>query len=949
MKHLLSAILILVAAFAGAQTFTGTETPSAVPISGPLRSVWVPEAGDVKMLDVDDLDGAFVKTLTEASGTVSVTYQAGDNSADTLTFTVGTGGGGLDEAAVDARVNVVAADACVEIDYAGSTLTCTQLDGGTDTVTISTTGTTDGVVDGGSVSGDTLTLTRTESLADVTIQTGFATDAEVDGVFDSALFSNLTRDLVFGHYGSGTSTIPLDFLNSTNDARPAAITNVTVEQGDTVIVDSGVYMFTGSVRLTVAKTAIPSHAEFDQIDGEADDGVVEAVDLGVSGGNLTVTLERSVGADITDTVALPAGGGGGNADGVADSLDFTASAQTLSIAIGLSIGNDLTDSLFLTEGNIPSLSAGKTTSGTFDAARIPDSFATDAEVADGALQPADITEGANITITRAGDAVTIATSGGGTDDQTAAEVTVDTTDFAGNLGSGDDSVQEALDTLDDLSVGGGSGVSVDGVDVQYVTNSRSVFVSVQQDDGNDFSDSANIPRGSLTVPGLFEIATAAEVTAGTETDAALTPANMADITGEIVTDATLNVSTPANESTNIAASRQAVAEAVASAGRALATGEPQPVAAVADTGTGTRAAHGSHIHALGIGDTLQFNADDELSVSITEVIEHLSQQIRYFTSDGADYSTGGSAAGQVYTTNAYPKNLFKVQAQIRPSTGSIYRAGVYEVDDDNEITAILGESDDSAELAADQTHLVKFDLSVVGGTDLGIPLDGDERIAVLIRRVGDGSDADTHVRSGGEAASSPSVSYADARNDFVLVNHVIYRHEDPAVGNTTHSHGTSIRGNLRLYYSVTIDHGSLIGSGNVNAAHIDSGAALATEFLRADGSQGALWAVPPGGGGGTAFHLYDDVTNQLAAGGLAADDRLLLADVSHTSNRNVYAILGDVHQSFYATIASTAHAFTGAPADDDLIAMSGIPAVAQKPGCAACRGTTLRRRWKWTP
>ena len=348
------------------------------------------------------------------------------------------------------------------------------------------------------------------------------------------------------------------------------------------------------------------------------------------------------------------------------------------------------------------------------------------------------------------------------------------------------------------------------MDVQYVTNARSLQVTVQQDDGNDFTDAANIPRGSTTVPGLLEIATAAEVTAGTETDAALTAANMGDITGEIVTDANLNVSTPANESTTIAASRQAVAEAVATAGRALATATPQDVAATGETGSGTRAAHGSHIHALGIGDTLQFNADDELSVSITEVIEHLSQQIRYFTSDSGDYSTGGSAAGQVYTTNAYPKNLFKVQAQIRPTTGSIYRAGVYEVASDNEILAVLGESEDSAELAQNQTHLVKFDLSVVGETDLGVPLDGDERIAVLIRRVGDGNEADTHVRSGGEAAGSPSVSYADARNDFVLINHVIYRHEDPAVGNTTHSHGTSIRGNLRLYYSVTIDHGSLI-------------------------------------------------------------------------------------------------------------------------------------------
>ena len=45
------------------------------------------------------------------------------------------------------------------------------------------------------------------------IPSTFATDAEVDGVFDAASFSNVTRDLVFGHYGTGTSAIPLDFLN----------------------------------------------------------------------------------------------------------------------------------------------------------------------------------------------------------------------------------------------------------------------------------------------------------------------------------------------------------------------------------------------------------------------------------------------------------------------------------------------------------------------------------------------------------------------------------------------------------------------------------------------------------------------------------------------------------------------------------------------------------------
>ena len=39
--------------------------------------------------------------------------------------------------------------------------------------------------------------------------------------------------------------------------------------------------------------------------------------------------------------------------------------------------------------------------------------------------------------------------GGGTDDQTAAEVSVDATGFAGNLATTDDDVQTALATIDD--------------------------------------------------------------------------------------------------------------------------------------------------------------------------------------------------------------------------------------------------------------------------------------------------------------------------------------------------------------------------------------------------------------------------------------------------------------------------------------------------------------------
>ena len=167
---------------------------------------------------------------------------------------------------------------------------------------------------------------------------------------------------------------------------------------------------------------------------------------------------------------------------------------------------------------------------------------------------------------------------------------------------------------------------------------------------------------------------------------------------------------------------------------------------------------------------------------------------------------------------------------------SIYKAGVYTVTDGNQIVAVLGQSEDSDEYPANQSVQIDFDLTATGENNLGIPLEGNERIAILIRRAGAGNGQDTRLRRGGEAANSPSESYPDAELDFVLDNHVIYSQEDPAAGNNTDSHGTSIRGNIRIYYSVTIDHGSLLGDGNVHPDHIES----------TDADTGS-WAIFPSG------------------------------------------------------------------------------------------------------
>ena len=112
-------------------------------------------------------------------------------------------------------------------------------------------------------------------------------------------------------------------------------------------------------------------------------------------------------------------------------------------------------------------------------------------------------------------------------------------------------------------------------------------------------------------------------------------------------------------------------------------------------------------------------------------------------------------------------------------------------------------------------------------------------LVILLSRLGDNSDSATQAVHGAEAANSPAEDYDDASLDFVLVNDVVYEHINPGVGTSTHSHGTDIRCNFKIYYTVIIDHGHLLGDGTVNAAHINSGSAADGEVLTADGSGGA--------------------------------------------------------------------------------------------------------------
>ena len=271
-------------------------------------------------------------------------------------------------------------------------------------------------------------------------------------------------------------------------------------------------------------------------------------------------------------------------------------------------------------------------------------------------------------------------------------------------------------------------------------------------------------------------------------------------------------------------------------GAALSDELPVNIGPQSQQGDGAAASRDDHTHYLPHDATLKF-IDGALGVSIHDVVEHLSQRIQYYTNEN-NYDTDGSGAGQVYNSSRYPKNLQWVKAFIRVPLGvddAIYRAGVYRVASDNEILEVLGQSETTGIITVTGTY--RFDFLAESTSALGIPLDGGERIMVLIRRIGAGNTAETGLRHGSEDDDSPNASYPDAAVDFVLANHVIVQHENPAIGQTTHSHGGGIRGNLQLGYVVIIDHGALVGDErNVNVAHIDSGAATLGQVPKADGA-----------------------------------------------------------------------------------------------------------------
>ena len=105
-----------------------------------------------------------------------------------------------------------------------------------------------------------------------------------------------------------------------------------------------------------------------------------------------------------------------------------------------------------------------------------------------------------------------------------------------------------------------------------------------------------------------------------------------------------------------------------------------------------------------------------------------------------------------------------------------------------------------------------------------------------------------HLRHGAQATDSPSTSYDDAADDFSHLHGVRFTRSVPAIGHTRSAHLVDeVRGNIKIYYTVTYRHGALVGDANVNVAHIDSESAPDGQVITADGAGNSAWEAAAGG------------------------------------------------------------------------------------------------------
>ena len=240
-------------------------------------------------------------------------------------------------------------------------------------------------------------------------------------------------------------------------------------------------------------------------------------------------------------------------------------------------------------------------------------------------------------------------------------------------------------------------------------------------------------------------------------------------------------------------------------------GVSSAISDVAAAGTDLVFARHDHGHNLPTDSTIAYDDTAEtFGVSVHNVIEALQERIQYHTNSSDYSSSAGATVGQAYATSQYRKIITKVEVLLNPLVGAdAYLVRLDELNADNSIKAKLFTSQTRSAPFGLGTAARAFNFHDADG-GVGVNIDGGIRLGILISRLGDNSDSAVAAIHGAEAANSPRKSYDDASVDFDLENGVVYQHIDPGVGASTHSHDTQIRGNIKIFYTLVIDHGDLV-------------------------------------------------------------------------------------------------------------------------------------------
>ena len=197
--------------------------------------------------------------------------------------------------------------------YVGSTLTLQRTQGLPDlTVTIVSTGNTDGVVSGATLSGATLVLSRTEGLPDVTADlSGLLTDVEADIISLSGQVDQNTTDiqLVSGVTTQNTNnitTISGDVVQNTTDIQ--TISGDVVQNTTDITTVSGITVQNAADIVTISGDVVQNSVDIVTISGDVAQNTADIATVsGITAGKqdqLTAGEGINVAAFAADTIQV---------------------------------------------------------------------------------------------------------------------------------------------------------------------------------------------------------------------------------------------------------------------------------------------------------------------------------------------------------------------------------------------------------------------------------------------------------------------------------------------------------------------------------------------------------------------------------------------------------------------------------------------------------------------